>query len=119
MRNEKGFTLMELMIVIVIIGVLAAIGIPAYNGYVNKAKEAACKANKRTIETAAGLYWAETGLAIAEDKITTSADCVLKGYLTNVGEILCPLDTAAEKAGYGFGIDDAGKVTVTCKAGHN
>ena len=85
---------MELMIVIVIIGVLAAIGIPAYNGYVNKAKEAACK-------------------------ITTSADCVLKGYLTNVGEILCPLDTAAEKAGYGFGIDDAGKVTVTCKAGHN
>lgn len=37
-ENQKGFTLVELMIVIAIIGILAAIAIPQYNAYKNKAK---------------------------------------------------------------------------------
>ncbi|MFY9134472.1 MAG: prepilin-type N-terminal cleavage/methylation domain-containing protein, partial [Bacillota bacterium] len=57
-RDQRGFTLMELMIVIVIIGVLAAIGIPAYNNYTKKAKTAACDAQKRSIATAVGLFYA-------------------------------------------------------------
>jgi prepilin-type N-terminal cleavage/methylation domain-containing protein len=38
-KNNRGFTLLELLVVIAIIGILGAIGVPAYQGYVTKAKE--------------------------------------------------------------------------------
>lgn len=59
LKNQKGFTLMELMIVIVIIGVLAAIGLPAYNSFVERSKKAVCDSNKRVIQTALDMYLVE------------------------------------------------------------
>ena len=44
-RNQKGFTLIELLIVVAIIGVLAAVGIPMYNGYITTTKISAAKEN--------------------------------------------------------------------------
>ena len=56
MRNQNGFTLIELMIVVVIIGILAAIAIPNFIAMQNRAKEGSTKANMHTLQLAAEDY---------------------------------------------------------------
>ncbi len=59
MRLNKGFTLVELMIVVAILGVLAAIAVPAYIGYVSSSKRAEAKANLETIRLLEEQYYAD------------------------------------------------------------
>ena len=47
--KQKAFTLIELLVVVAIIGILAAVGVVAYNGYTKSAKINATKANHKTI----------------------------------------------------------------------
>ena len=56
LRNQKGFTLIELMIVVVIIGILAAIAIPNFIAMQDRAKEGSTKANMHTVQLAAEDY---------------------------------------------------------------
>ena len=64
MTSRKGFTLIELMVVILIVGILAAASIPLMRGRIDSAKWAEANATAGTIKSAVRVYYAENGVGI-------------------------------------------------------
>jgi len=61
-KKKGGFTLVELMVVIIIVGILAAAAVPIYSAFVKKARVSEAKASIGTIRAAEEVYWAENAV---------------------------------------------------------
>ncbi|MBO0587094.1 prepilin-type N-terminal cleavage/methylation domain-containing protein [Sporosarcina sp. E16_8] len=84
LNNEKGLTLVELLAVIVILGIIAAIAIPAIGGVIENSKYNAVKADALNVLSAANLYFVED--PTATDAVTATI-LESEGYLDSLGKI--------------------------------
>ncbi|NTW29084.1 MAG: prepilin-type N-terminal cleavage/methylation domain-containing protein [Coriobacteriia bacterium] len=89
-KNDEGFTLVELMVVVLIIGILVAIAIPVFNNASNNARIKSCQANMRTIEGAYQTYMANNGTAITAATTVVSGGILVPGFIAAVPA--CPSD---------------------------
>lgn len=84
-KNEKGFTLAELLIVVAIIGVLVAISIPIFTSQLEKARDAVTASNVRAAYAEAQTAWL-TGTGSTDVTVDTTAKTVIVANVAVKGE---------------------------------
>ena len=98
-RSNKGFTLIELMIVVAIIGILAAIAIPKFADLISKSKEGATKGGLSAVRSSLQVYYGDNEGVFPQD---TLAVLIADGkYINAIPEAKLP----------GTGLADSNNVT--------
>jgi prepilin-type N-terminal cleavage/methylation domain-containing protein len=104
--HHRAFTLIELMIVVVIIGILAAIAIPKFTSVQDAARQSACRTNMRCLATAESMYYGAWDTFTADwAELDTVQD--------NASVLECPEDRVVYALALPGGPDT---YTVTCQS---
>jgi prepilin-type N-terminal cleavage/methylation domain-containing protein len=85
-KSPQGFTLIELMIVVAIIGILAAIALPRFAQMLEKSREAQTQGNLNSIKSAAGIYYGDQK-GIWPTTLSTFSVYAFSQYLDNVDAV--------------------------------
>jgi len=128
--KQRAFTIVELLIVIVVIGILASITIVAYNGIQSRARDAERQTEMKTIEKALEIYNADNGgypncsgatyvpgAAVGGCNVSVLTSSLVPKYLSAMPAD--PLNTGNDKYMYAFGFKKTGATTYTADMSNN
>ena len=84
MKNNKGFTLIELLVVVAIIGILAAVGVVAYNGYTKSAKINAAKSNQGQVVKYLAAEIQKCNMGTEDTAMSGGLDCTVSNNASTI-----------------------------------
>lgn len=92
LKNEKGLTLVELLAVIVILGIIAAIAVPSIGSIIENSRYKAVKADAQTALSAANMYFSE-----GNEGSVKLTELVTKGFLEDTASFEADTDASVSK----------------------
>jgi len=114
LKQPEGFTLVELMVVLVILGIISGIGIQQYGRIQEQARQSAHEANKRVIRSAAQLWVMSTSKPVANSEPSTDNvdELVDDGYLDAHPKNPWDPDNSEKIYKVGYKVDENGIVVI-------